>query len=159
MKEFVKEILSDFEDAPRPNTDITGSIFILNETKNKLASNFLYRYSKAGFMLGMQIVFLLLTLITIIGGIYAALEVNSFLNSIDKITTLTNSPKSTEEVMGYIETTRLILYILFSLLAAFFYFISRIFRRSRKRIFLLQSVCENIDQVVVNLKAVNTNKN
>jgi hypothetical protein len=51
MKDIVNEILSDFDDAPKPNTDIAGSIFILNETRAKIESNFLFRYFKAGFLL------------------------------------------------------------------------------------------------------------
>jgi hypothetical protein len=159
MKKYLKEILSDFEDAPKHNTDIGGSIYILKETKNKLASNFFVRYSKAGFLLSMQIVFLLLTVASIVGGFYLTIEINDILNPVNYGIIILKKTYKLEEIKDTIKAIKWAVPISFGLLAMFFYLVSRIFRRSRKRIFLLQSVCDNIDQVVVNLKAVSPKTN
>jgi hypothetical protein len=81
-------------------------------------------------------------------------EANEFLNPIKySVKGLTES-QSADEVYKIINFVKTSLNILVLLLTGFFFLLSRIFRRSRKRVFLMKSTCDNIDQVIVNLKAV-----
>lgn len=155
MKEIVNEILSDFDGAPKANTDIAGSIFILNETKAKIETNFLVRYFKAGLLVTFEILFVILTLLTIVLGFKLIGEANEILNPIKYSVNVFDGSQSTHEVTQMINLVKTSLTILVLVLTAFFSLISRIFRRSRKRVFLMKSTCDNINQVIVNLKAVN----
>jgi len=154
MKEIVSEILSDFEDAPKPNTDIAGSIYILNETKAKLETNFLLRYFKAGMLVSLEILFFLFSLITLVFGMILIGEVNKVLNPIKYTISVAGEIGSTQEVKEKIDFVKASLNILVLVLTIFFFLVSRVFRRSRKRVFLLKATCDNINQVIINLKSV-----
>lgn len=154
MKEIVNEILSDFDDAPKANTDIAGSIFILNETKAKIETNFLFRYFKAGLLVTFEILFVILTILTIVFGFKLIGEANEILNPIKYSVNVFDENQSNHEVIQMINLVKTSLNILVLVLTAFFFLLSRIFRRSRKRVFLMKSTCDNINQVIVNLKSV-----
>ncbi len=151
MKEVIDELLSDFKDAPKANTDIHGSIFILNETKSKIESGFIFRNLKAGVILIFELFFWLILIIQLIISSFFYSEISKW---IGKITAVTQEFDTSEinELNSFLNYLPYFFLLIVIFITTIIFMITRFFRRARKRIYLHNSICNNLNQVILNLK-------
>lgn len=84
MKDFMDEVTSDFRVNIAPNTDLVGSVFILEETKKRLETHFFLRNFKFSLLFILEIGFLLASLIILFGGMYYVSYYTGYLSGFSK---------------------------------------------------------------------------
>ncbi len=141
---------SSFENPNKTNGNLSSNIILLEEVKSTLATNVFVRYLRIGLIYSLEYGLLLLSLASLISGLY---YVTYFVGQLDSLSNnFSSASKDFFELQAIISNAETLAYISVFTIAILLFIISRFFRRSRQRMILLKKASDQLNQVILNLK-------